>query len=92
MFSLNGDDRFIEVLGIAQLALPFFQFAGIGGGKLQTPSPDRFVGHENAAFSQQFFHFAETETKSMVEPDGVTDNVSRKTMTLVANRWNGHTE
>ena len=46
MLPVNGDDDFIEMPGIAQLALPFFQSAHIRRSKLQTPAPYRLVGHE----------------------------------------------
>ena len=78
MFPVNGDDGFIQVPGIAQLALPLFQFAGIGGPKLQAPLSDAFIRDENAALSQQLFDFTKAETEAMIEPHGVTDDLGRE--------------
>ena len=39
---------------------------------------------EGTAFGKQLFDFAEAETESVIQPDGVTDNFSGKTMTLIA--------
>jgi hypothetical protein len=91
MFSLNGDDRFIEVPGIAQAALVFFQSPRIRGAELQAPLSNGFVGHDDAAFGEQFFHFTKAQAEAMIQPDGVTDDCGRKTMTLVADCFGSHT-
>jgi len=89
---VDGDDGFIKVPGIAQLALPLFQFACIGRAKFQTPAPYRFVGHDDPAFSEEFFDFPKAKAEPMVEPHGVTDNGRRKTMALVADLFGCHAE
>ena len=43
MFPLNGDDRFIQMPGIAQFALPLIQSPRISGAKLRAPLPHRFA-------------------------------------------------
>lgn len=73
LFPLDGDDRFIEMPGVAQLALSLFQSSRIGRAKFQAPPPDRFVGHDDAPFSQELFDFTKAEAKAMVEPHRVAD-------------------
>jgi hypothetical protein len=46
--------------------------------------------HGEASLGEQFFHLTEAQTKTMVEPHGVTDNFGGKAMTLVAGCWLFH--
>ena len=91
MVPLNGNDRFIEMPGVTQFALSLFQSSRRGRAKFQAPPPDRFVGHNDTPFGQQFFHFAEAETEAMVQPHGVANDVGRETVALVANGSSLHT-
>ena len=91
MLPVNGDDRFIEVPGIAQATLSFLQSSRIGGPKLQAPASYRFVGHDDAPFSQQLFDFTKAEAEAMIQSHGVTDNGRRETMALVADGFDRHT-
>ncbi len=70
--------------------MTFFEFLGIDWAKLPAPLSDGFMGDRNATFRQQFFDFKKTETKTMIQPDGVTDDFRGKTMTLVAGCLNFH--
>ena len=88
---LNGDKDFVDMPGIPQPALPFFQFPSVVRTKLLTPLPDSFIGDRNASFSQEFFDLTEAQTESVVEPDGVTDNFRGKPVSLVAGWWLFHT-
>lgn len=92
MLPVNGNDGFIQVPGIAQLALPLFQFSCIGGLQLQASLSDAFIRDDDAAFGEEFFDFTEAQTESMVEPDGVADDGRRKPMALVADGCGVHAE
>lgn len=81
---IEGEDRH-------QATLSLLQFLGILRSKLLAPLPNGFIGQRDAAFSQQFFHFAEAQTKAVIQPHGVANNFGRKTMSLVANRVGRHT-
>ncbi len=81
---IQGDDR-------CQATLSLLQFLGILRSKLLTPLPNGFIGQRNTAFSQQFFHFAEAQTKAVIQPHGVANNFGRETMSLVTNRVGSHT-
>jgi len=54
------------------------------------PLPNGFIGDSDASFGEEFFHFTEAQTESMVQPGGVTDNFRGKTVTLVAGCWLFH--
>jgi hypothetical protein len=54
------------------------------------PLPNGFIGDRDASFGEEFFHFTEAQTKTMVQPDGVTDNFRGKTVTVVTGCWLFH--
>jgi hypothetical protein len=64
--------------------LSVFELTRILWPKLLAPLPNGFIGDGNAAFGQQFFHFSQAETESMIPPDGMADNFGGKSMTVVA--------
>ena len=80
---MNGDKHFIDVPGIAQTSLSFFQLAGIARAKFLAPLSNGFLGDDDALFGEEFFHLTEAEAESMVQPDGVTNNFRGKLVTLV---------
>ncbi len=53
------------------------------GSKLVAPQPDRFIADDNPSFSQQIFDISMTEIDSMIEPDGVLNNIRRKSVAFV---------
>jgi hypothetical protein len=56
---------------------------GIVLPKLQTPLPDSFIGHLDAAFEQELLHVAVAQLKAIVAPDPVTDDVAGKAVIFV---------
>jgi len=90
MLSLDRDNRFIEMPGIAQPTLAFLESARIRWTKFQAPAPYRFIGDDDTPLSEQLFHFRKAETKSMIEPDGVTDDGRRESVTLLADLFGCH--
>jgi hypothetical protein len=49
-----------------------------------------FIGDGDATFGEEFFHFTEAQTKTMVQPDGVANNFRGKPVTVVAGCWLFH--
>ena len=47
-----------------------------------------FIVDADATFVQQFFDFTETKSETMVQPDGVANKFTKKTMGLVAGGLN----
>jgi hypothetical protein len=45
--------------------------------ELPTPCADRFVGHGDAAFEQEFLHGTVAQGEVIVEPDSMTDDFTR---------------
>ena len=46
--------------------------------------PNRLVGHGDAPLSEETFGIAEAQTETVVEPDGVTDDFRRESVSVVA--------
>ena len=47
------------------------------------PFPDGFVRHDHPTDEQEFFHIAVAERETVVEPDGVADDLPREAMMLI---------
>ncbi len=70
----NRDEHFIKKPGVAQVASPLLQLAGVVRAKSVTPLPNRFVGNLYSTFRQKVFDVAETEAESMVQENGMADD------------------
>ena len=46
--------------------------------------------HQRPALGEQILHIPEAETEAVVEPDGVTDNVGRKAVAVIARQVTRH--
>lgn len=54
-----------------------------GGAKLIAPASDRLVGHDHAAFKEQFFDVTQAQLISVVPADGATDHAGWKTVPAI---------
>jgi hypothetical protein len=63
--------------------------SGIGLPELPAPISHGFIGQHDPTFGHQFFDVPVAQAKTEVQPDTVTDNLPRETMTLigVGYRW-----
>lgn len=68
----------IQVPLVAGLGAATAQSVGILLPERQTPLADRFVGHDHAAFGQQFFDIAVAQGKAEIEPHRMADDRLRK--------------
>ena len=48
------------------------------------PAPDRLIGDDNPAFSQQILDLAEAEREAVIKPDRVLDDFGRKAIAAIA--------
>lgn len=73
-FPLDDHKDFVDVPGIAQASLPFFEFVSIARTKLLTPLANSFIGDGDPSFGKKLFHFPEAQTESMVQPRRMANN------------------
>ena len=81
--AVDGDKYFIDVPIVTQPALTPFQCSPIARSKLEAPAPDRLVGDFNAALGKEILDITVAKTESIIEPDGIADDIRRETMTGV---------
>ncbi len=63
---------------------------GVVGPELPAPLPNGFVRHDDTSFRQQILNIPEAQTVSVVQPHGVADDFSWKTMPKVAGSTRVH--
>jgi hypothetical protein len=80
---LNSNVGTLVVKGVAVAAVLPFQSAGINSTELDAPKADSFAADCDATFSEEIFDIAVAEIESVVEPDGVTDDVRRESVAFV---------
>ena len=83
----NAVDRhedFIQEPRISESTLSALQLPSVVGAECLAPLPNGFVRHDDASFGQQILNIPEAHAVSVVEPDGMADDVGRKAMPKVA--------
>ena len=88
--TVDRDEDFVQEPRIAEAALSSLQPPGVVGAELRAPLPNGFVRHDDASFGQQILDIPEAQTVSVVQPDGVADDVSWKAMPKVAGSTRMH--
>ena len=53
------------------------------GAELLTPLSDGLVGDYDPALRQKVFNISEAQAESMIEPDGMADDIRRKSVSLI---------
>ena len=83
LFAVDLNEDFIDVEGIAVASVLSFQSAGVNGSELDAPEADRFSTDGNASLSQEIFDIPVAEIESVVEPDGVGNDIWREAVALI---------
>ena len=60
---------------VAQATLPPPEYPNVFGAELQTPLSDGFVADNDPAPSEKIFNISEIQTESVVDPNGMVDDV-----------------
>ena len=64
--TLDGDEEFIDMPGVAESALFPTQSAGIGRSEFLTPVSDRLVGDKDSSLREQVFYISKAQGEPMV--------------------------
>ena len=81
---LNAD--LIDVERLTKTTMSPFERSIVSSAKLNTPESNGFVADSDATLCEQVFNTTVAYVESMVEPDGVTDNVVWRPMTPISIR------
>ena len=87
MLTIDLDEHFINVKGIAISPVLTLQAAGIDGPKFYAPETDGFSGNDNPAFSQEILNIPVAKIEAIVVPDGVGNDIWRESVTSVGIHW-----
>ena len=78
----EADDHLVEMPHAIGPVTPLPNVGGDGGSELVAPASDSLVGYVDAAFRDQIFDISQAHRETVIEPDGLPDNVGMKAMTL----------
>ena len=90
LLPLDVHEQLVEMPRIPLSTARAAQPPRIDGTESPTPLADSFVGDGDAALGEQILHIPEAEAEAVVEPDGVTDNVGREAVAVIARQVAGH--
>jgi hypothetical protein len=86
-FALDPQKHFIQMPPVAWPRAPVPEVIRVWLPELLVPLADGLVGHDDPTSEQELFHITIAEAKPEIEPDGVADDLRRKTMILVRVGW-----
>jgi hypothetical protein len=86
---IEGEEHLIQVPLLAWPGVPPTQLIGLLRPEFHTPLLDGLVGHDDATGKQQLLDLAVAETAAAVQPDAVTDDLSRQAVVLIGSGWRG---
>jgi hypothetical protein len=78
----TGED-FVDEEGVAVASMFAFQSAGVNGAEFDAPKADGLSADGDASFSKEIFNISVAEIEPVVEPDGVGDNIWRKSVAFI---------
>ena len=88
--AIDGDYDLIEMPYVMAARRLSFQAEGVIDAKFNGPASDCFVGYDNASLEQHFLNETQAQGKANIEPDGMCDDLGRKSVTLVTDGTNDH--
>src|ERR1700738_3613262 len=87
---MEMNDDLVEMPYVMRRGRLAFQPARVVGAEFDRPASDRFAGYDNAALQQHFFDQTRAQRKTEIEPDGVCDDLGRKSVTLLTDGTKDH--
>ena len=84
--TVDRDEELVEVPCVAQAAAPQSKSSGVGPSERSTPVADGLIGDADAALGDEVFHISKAQAEPKVQPDGVSDDVRRESIAVVARR------
>jgi hypothetical protein len=82
--AVDFHEDFVQIPSIPETTLLLLETPSKVGSEFPTPTPDGFVGNNNAAFGEEIFDITEAQTEAVIKPDGTANDFGREPMTVVA--------
>ena len=83
LFTIDGDEHFIEMPPPVRPNPSSSQLARNDRAELQCPAVDRLVGHIDATLGEHILDVAVAQSEAEIEPDGLLDDDARKAVAAV---------
>jgi hypothetical protein len=83
LLAIDLYEDFINEDGVTITTMLTLQAVGINRSEFDTPQTDGFVGDCDAALSKKILNITMAQVKSVVEPNGITDDIGREPVTFV---------
>ena len=87
---LDLHENLVQIPRVAHPASAAPQPTSVVEPERLTSLPNRLVRHRDTPFGEEIFDISETQAKAVVEPDGVTDDFRRESVSAVAGRLACH--
>ena len=84
--TLDRDEDLVEMPSVSHPTASAPQPPRVDRTEPLAPLPNRLVGDRHASLREEIFSIAEAEAESMVEPDGVANDLGGKSISMVARR------
>ena len=88
--TVDGDEQLIEMPRVSEPPASLPESSSIRAAERSTLPSDRFIGDRDAPLGQEVLNIPTTEAEAKVEPDGVSDDVWRESIAVVAGRAADH--
>ena len=82
--TVEGHEYFVRVPLVTESTLTAPEGALVPRPELKAPAANRFVGDDDPAFSEEILDVPKAHAESVVEPDGMTNDFGRKSVTTVS--------
>ena len=80
----DGDEDFVDMPGVAELAFSALEPPAETGTEPQTPAATRLVRYLNTPLGKEIFNISEAQVESMIQSDGVADDFGRKPVAVMS--------
>jgi hypothetical protein len=85
-FASDCYEKFIQVPNVTQTSLPVLESADIFGTEFSAPLSNSFVSDHDSAIRQKIFDISQAQAESVIEPNGIADDILRETMAVIVAR------
>jgi hypothetical protein len=85
--ALDGHEELVQVPRVAQATLSPLELSSVLRTKLPRPLSDGLVGHDDAPLGEEVFDISDAQKESVVQPDGVADDLGREPVSVIARRF-----
>lgn len=84
MSAIDSNEDLVQVPVVAEVTLAPLQTTGIARTGLLTSDSNRFIRYGDSALGEKILDISETQTETMINPDGIADDLWREPMTVIA--------